>query len=353
MIRSPLFLLLISLALNLFAAKDQDMGPVSPTFQTRRESWSTPDTHPEIQLGNGVDLIYATLFQNLSFLDAVGLGGFKQEIYAQSLFLRRLYLVFGLGGVEYKAMDGSSGYWPFPLASMLTQGQRVLVVLTGISYEEFLNFLTNGNLDLFYKRKYSSHGVKICEKTDTLEEVKIKNPLRSFESTEIVLGLDFPFGGVGTVLPNGGCVGPRGWEIKKGKLKKNKQIGHLHLYARSFPSSNRTAILIGIESCAPGSQNQLGCDHNLLSGIRNQTINRSVSGGSKWAQLNVSVARPAEYAGKKVHLSLRKFRDIKKRIEEILALEEKSQEGIFRKILPEDSFFATGFLWTYSEERKK
>jgi hypothetical protein len=318
------------------------------TFTVRRESWNTLETEANTQLANGIDLVYGTLFQNLSFLDRVGLSSFKEEVCDQSLLLRRLYLFLGLSGLEYRQtiMEKESP-WPFPLATVLTQGQRVLIVLEDVPSDDFLNFITENNFSLFYERKYSSHGVEFQEETRDLREVKIRKAFRRLKVTEKVLGLDFPFGGVGTPLPNGHCVGPRGMELRGRKLKKNMQLGHLHLYAQDFPIQRKTAILVGIEGCAPGTKNQLGCTHNILSGLRNQKVNRSVSGGMKWARLEVSPSPPAEYEGKIVRLSRQEFEEIKAKIKMILNMEEEEQKALFKKILPEDGFYVKGFLWTY------
>lgn len=320
------------------------------TFNVRRESWNTLETEANTQLANGIDLVYGTLFQNLSFLDTVGLTSFKKEVCDQSLLFRRLYLFLGLSGVEYRqATTDEVGPWPFPFATVLTQGQRVLIVFEDVTSDDFLDLITENNLSLFYERKYSSHGIELQEETGDLREVKVRKIFRRLKATEKILGLDFPFGGVGTQLPNGYCVGPRGMELRGKTLKRNNQLGHLHLYAQDFPVQRKTAILIGVEGCAPGTKNQLGCTHNILSGLRNQKINRSVSGGSKWARLEVSPSPPAEYEGKIVRLSRKKFEDIKAKMKVILSMTEEEQKTLFRKILPEEGFYVTGFLWTYHE----
>lgn len=315
------------------------------TSTTSQSSWNTVDIEPEEQLSNSTDLIYNTLFQNLSFLDTIGLGHFKDEVYEQSLLLRRLYLLFLLGGIDYKTSDGQISSWPFPLATLLTQGQRVLIVLDDMAAQDFLNFITNNNLKLFYKRKYSSHGVILNKKTGVIEEVKIKNPFRQLRKTELILGLDFPFGGIGTELPDGYQVGPRGWQLKGAQFKKNRQLGHLQVYIHSFPQINKTAILIGIEACAPGFSNAW-CNHNLFSGLKNQKLNRSVSGGGKWGRLSLSSPSPAEYGGKATYLSRQKFTSlVQPKIDQIISTwDEKMQETLFSSILKMSTLEGIEFL---------
>lgn len=307
---------------------------VSSVSTVSQSSWNTADTEPEEQLINSTDLIYDTLFQNLSFLDSIGLSNFKSEVHEQSLLLRRLYLLFLLGDVECRTREGHISSWPFPLATLLTQGQRVLIILDGVTGQDFLNFLSNNQSDLFYRRKYSSHGVILNKETGTIEEVKIKSLFRQLKKTEIIFGLDFPFGGVGTELPKGYRVGPRGFQLKGSKIKKDRQLGHLQVYMQFFPQINKTAILIGIEACAPGCHNEW-CRHNLLSGLRNQTLNRSVSGGRKWSTLSLSHASPAEYGGKVIYVSKDKFDQLicPKINQIILGWSEEKQQAFFRQIL--------------------
>lgn len=316
-------------------------------FRVSEDSWSTLQTPGCQQLENAVSLVYGTLFQNLNFIDQHGWDKFKKEIIDQSLLLRRLYLFLGLGELWYQPEGGDKTPWPFPLATCLTQGQRVSIILEGISSKEFLNFMTGNNLRLLYKRKYSSHGAEQEKETRTIKEIKIKSILRRIKATEIVLGMDFPFGGIGNPLPDGSLVGPRGWECSDGRLKKKRQIGHLHLYAQDFPEEDKSIILIGIEGCAPGTSNQLGCNHNMFSGLKNQKVHRSVSGGSKWSQLDTEHLPPSEYMGKTVYVSSNKFEDIKQKINFFLSFNEEIQKSIFKTILPKEAFYVTGFLWTY------
>ena len=318
-----------------------------PSFFVTEESWSRVDRSEYSQLMNSIDLVYGTLFQNLNFLEEQGWGQFRTEVYNQSLMLRRLYLVFGLGNLLYQSQGEESRPWPFPLATCLTQGQRVSIVLDGVSSREFLNFITGNKLSLFYKRKYSSHGVAQKKDSTEIQEIKIKSILRRIKPTETILGMDFPFGGIGNPLPDGARVGPRGYEVSGRRLKKHKQLGHLHLYAQDFPTENNSVILIGIEGCAPGTSNQLGCNHNMFSGLKNQKVHRSVSGGAKWSKLARSYLPPSEYMGKTVHFTRKKFEDVTKKADFFLSLDEDTQKRIFKTILPKDGFYVTGFLWTY------
>ncbi len=304
--------------------------------------WNTQETPPIEQMLNGINLVYATLFPDVTKLSKLGLKGdnlkkYETEVANQTQFFQRLYLFFKYAGVHYQSKAGMRGVWPFPLATVLTQGQRIFIELDGITPEEFLDFLTNGEMNLLDKRRYSSHGIVYnADKTNIIEK-KIKTPLQKRSKTEALYGMNFSFGGVGNKLPDGNFVGPRGWEISsKGKVDKSKQTGHLHLVTRYFPKEKKTILLIGVEACAPETKNQFGCAHNVLSGLRNQTKNTSVSGGSKWAALAEEEA-PTEYKGKYVWVGKGQFDDIKKKITQVLAGEDEMQlRKLFQEILAEN-----------------
>jgi hypothetical protein len=317
------------------------------SFTVSQDTWNTLETPTNQQLSNGIDLIYGTLFQNTSILQEMGLKKYKMEVLSQSLLFRRFFLLLGLGDFSYHSEGGKSSPWPFPLATALTQGQRVLIELDGVSAKEFLSFLTAHHSKLLHRRRYSSHGATLKSRRSPITEIKIKSPFRRFSKREKAFGMDFPFGGVGSVLPNGNRVGPRGLEfsVKKNRLIKGSQLGHLHIYAKDFPRE-RSVVLLGIEGCAPGSSNQLGCTHNITSGMRNQKLRRSSSGGLKWSKMDLNIPPPAEYGGKKIYLNRVNFLTIKARIFLLLTRGEENQESLFKKILPMDGAQAKRFLWT-------
>jgi len=321
------------------------------SFIVSQDTWNTVDTPTNQQLSNGIDLIYGTLFQNIPVLEEMGLKKYEKETWDQSLLFRRVFLFFGLGGLSYHSEDGESGSWPFPLATALTQGQRVLIELDGVTATEFLDFLTYHHPRLFHKRRYSSHGVVLRGTKSLVTEIKIKNPLRKLSKNEEILGMNFPLGGVGNILPNNNLVGPLGSEfsVKTRRLLKKTQLGHLHVYTQDFPGPQKAVILMGVEGCAPGSSNQLGCTHGITSGMRNQRLRRGSSGGLKWSKMDLKISPPAEYGGKKIYLTREDFLKIEGRVHELISEEEKSQELLFKKILPMDGAQAKRVLWTYNQ----
>ncbi|UNM06590.1 MAG: hypothetical protein H6925_02645 [Holosporaceae bacterium] len=116
-------------------------------------------------------------------------------------------------------------------------GTTYFIELDGITSDAFLEWLTGGNMALLPRRKYSSHGVRLV--SGQFQEVKIKNIFRRLNRNEKIYGMNFPLGGVGNQLPNGNLVGPLGFEysLKKNRLSKKKQLGHLHIYTHDFPDS--------------------------------------------------------------------------------------------------------------------
>lgn len=323
---------------------------VFPYVKKKRTSWSEPTMNHQDQLLNGVTLMQDTLFQDVHHLHHMHLGlkrkKFQHEIQRQELVLRRLFLLFAMGGLQYRS-ETMTDYrpWPFPVATALTQGQRVMIQLQGVSAHQFLDFITNGHSTTFHKRNYSSHGIQ--ETADgEIYEVKIKTPFRRVLKTEKLLGMNFPLGGLGSSLPDGKIVGPMGREysIGKQKLHKKKQVGHLHLYTRDFPARNVSVILVGIESCAPGTSNQFGCTHNLLSGIKNQKVRRSSSGGLKWSKIKTDYEAPREYGGKVIILTADQYAQITMAIKDILAKPLEDQKEILYKVLQSNAAEAMTFL---------
>ncbi len=321
------------------------------TILPRRDSsiWSPPEAHPVVQFGSSVELMMETAFQNTEALQEMGVARFSAVTRQQELLFRRLLLLIGMGGLMYRG-ENAQNYepWPFPLASSLTQGQRIFIELNGISSEAFLAWLTGGNMGLLPQRKYSSHGVRVV--SGQLQEVKIKSPFRRLNRNERMYGMNFPLGGVGNELPNGSLVGPFGFEYSLGKsrLSRKKQLGHLHIYTHDFPDRRQSVVLIGIESCGPGTNNQFGCSHTAMSAIRNQRLNRSTSGGLKWARMHsLESSPPAEYKGKVLYLTQGKFDLIQRRVTFILSKTLDEQKKLYSIFLRRTGERCKNFLMSY------
>ena len=332
----------------LFSLLLSDSFSAASPFHKRRRlsSWSDPNATHHIQLENSVALIQDTLFQNKALMGQMGLE--KRKYYVttdeQEKCLRRLFYFIGAAGLMYRG-ESNQYYqsWPFPVATALTQGQRVYIDLRGMPSSEFIDWLTGANPNLLFKRSFSSHGVR--KEGSIYNERKIKSPLRRIKRRERIYGMNFPLGGVGNELPNGNLIGPYGREFstKKNRLYKNKQIGHLHIYSHDFPEDRVSVILVGIESCAPHSSNQFGCNHNMFSGVRNQRLNRSSSGGLKWSQItSLDQPPPAEYKGKVIEITADYAKYIIGKAEALLQLPEERQKATF-----------SGFLRLNGEQAKR
>ncbi|MEI8320856.1 MAG: hypothetical protein WCG05_02440 [Alphaproteobacteria bacterium] len=320
------------------------------------ESWNQVDNPPEEQISNSVDLMYATLFQDPDRFREISFFGPTAELawkitQAKAVFLRRLYLALGLGNLQYTDQDNNINTcsWPFPVATALTQGQRIMIILKGVPMTEFLEFLSSGNQGLYEKRSFSSHGVIFSN--GQFQEIKIKSSFRGFSSREGNLSLNFALGWVGSPLPNGNYVYVDGGEFcaqTKSPLPK-RQLGHLLIFWKQFPDQNTDVLLIGLEGCAPGCSNIFGCSHNFLSGFAKQKKRRSSTGGVKWSQLSLGVPPPAEYGGKRLIIDREFFEYLKQRIPAILSSSEKDQERLFRLFLARDSSSCSPLLKTYNQ----
>eukprot|EP00930_Biecheleria_cincta_P052266 TRINITY_DN3751_c0_g1_i2.p1 TRINITY_DN3751_c0_g1~~TRINITY_DN3751_c0_g1_i2.p1 ORF type:complete len:1026 (-),score=156.55 TRINITY_DN3751_c0_g1_i2:137-3214(-) len=152
------------------------------------------------------------------------------------MFLKRLMLCFAMCGVYYSETGNTEqlgDLWPYPLASVLGHGSRVLIRLEDVESSEFLNFLLSGNPHVWdwksgippplKRRLAATHSVEL---TDTGQVIEKK--LRVTSAAETVqnisdgirgkhMGLDLPIGGPGNPSPFGKehLVGFRGEVIRK------------------------------------------------------------------------------------------------------------------------------------------
>lgn len=166
------------------------------------------------------------------------------------MFLKRLMLCFAMCGVYYSETGNTEqlgDLWPYPLASVLGHGSRVLIRLEDVESSEFLNFLLSGNPHVWdwksgippplKRRIAATHSVEL---TDTGQVVEKK--LRATSATDTVqnlsdgirgkhMGLDLPIGGPGNPSPFGKehVVGFRGEVIRK------KQMAEKHGFWTSSP----------------------------------------------------------------------------------------------------------------------
>lgn len=179
------------------------------------------------------------------------------QTYSDSIsFLKRLFICLALCGVHFVEDDNLQVLgqeWPFPLASLLGHGGRILFRVEDVDVYNFLNFLLKGDEEAhdwkqsipppFLKRLAATHGVDVVEgciferklKATNLNDVA-NNVADGFQGKH--LGLDLPLGGLGNISPvwklgekSHAHIGFRGEAILSdtNMPKAGIQGGHLYL----------------------------------------------------------------------------------------------------------------------------
>jgi len=238
----------------------------------------------------GTVLMYQTLFaMNLRPpSNAISTWISPEEIRLHDLrvmFLKRLLLAFVVCGLTFTSDTNGSRHrsWPFPMASALCHGSRVMVRLNGVPWKKFLAFLFLGNEyedwnwdekgppPAMYQRRAATHSVKMGK--DGPREVRLKGLQTHQALSQNHLGMDLPLGGLGNPGPTSktshGCmVGPSGVPFRKSRgdmrgpcaelRKKTGQktyeyvssIQHGHLYVRwdDFGSQCTRKLVVGRKS---------------------------------------------------------------------------------------------------------
>jgi len=183
----------------------------------------------------------------------------NEEIYdfdQKVLFLKRLVLCIAVCRLSFTDENNGTALrpWPFPLASSLCHGCRVLFHLSDVSYQELLNLLLSGDGPSvswdgqgvptpFYARKAASHRVVMKRSTLQLREVKVEGISALGRGH---LGMDIPVGGLGNPTPllqeEGLYVGPAGVPYRADAhgpvYNTQHQNGHLYVRCEDFGSSD-------------------------------------------------------------------------------------------------------------------
>lgn len=240
---------------------------------------------------NDAVLMYQTIFAQNS-PDFTGCKWLSDDDVLQHdrriLFLKRLHLCFAICHVGFTSEDNGAitRPWPFPLASVLCHGGRVLFVLNGIPHQDFLNFLMFGSVEgwdwnargvppPFASRRAATHGMEWDSTTSQLRELKLNHASAVIQRGH--LGMDLPIGGIGNPLPPNKqgqlFIGPSGVPFKakrrqKGTLKQFfggdseiptliKEIQHGHMYIRGselgmadimMPEENMPSLPVSMQS---------------------------------------------------------------------------------------------------------
>ena len=195
------------------------------------------------QFRSDVKIWYHTLFDA-----AESVGGKRlKEKHLRKLekvqnFLKRWFLSLAFVPLQCVTKDNASvkskdhpDYqqmvdFPYPLASVLSHGQRTVFKSQGITEKMLYNLLLSGDYkkapDIDYLRSFSSHGVS--EEGEGLQENKLRfgvlNTIRGVNK-----GVDIPLGGVGKRNEMGYFIGPEGQSYGRfsPKHKGKYQLGHV------------------------------------------------------------------------------------------------------------------------------
>jgi len=166
-------------------------------------------------------------------------------------FLKRLLFCLAICRLNFCTEQNSATFrpWPYPLASAICHGGRILIRLDGVKWRDFINLLLFGDPGWhdwevdgvplpFVPRWAASHAVRLKGNTSQPYEVKMtKRHTRRNIADGLLshhLGMPLPLGGLGNPCPevaNQGelFVGPAGTPYSATGYVKDIQNGHLYL----------------------------------------------------------------------------------------------------------------------------
>ncbi|MDP2193852.1 MAG: hypothetical protein Q8K36_04950, partial [Alphaproteobacteria bacterium] len=281
-----------------------------------------------------------------------------QDLKARRNFIKRVYLMLAHMPLlcDYNnnasVLDKANELYqdpmpfPYPLASALSHGGRILIVLEGMSDREFFNVLLSGKEDtqcIAEKRRFASHAVEQCN--GKIYETKVLMGLVDAISGD-QYGVNIPFGGVGNKNELGYEIGITGHSYNETDAKhvKNYQLGHVFILRDRF--KEKSVLLMGVESTEPGGKSPFltgGKTHDITSGIKDQTLNRSVTGGQKWLPLMGDLA-PGNYGGLIVTITPEIFAQLKVIWDHFLAIPDDELENFFLELLSRNGLEAKAYL---------
>jgi hypothetical protein len=304
----------------IFADYRQDYSQYLKSFSIHQGTWE-----PVKQSGNQVEIqgkadvliLLHTLFPTVEGAKRVGANTAQyQETIEKAEALKRFLIMMKVAklhlvtAAQQNLNKNSVGVvWPYALASAFGHGQRILVTLNGVKSEELLSFLlgqTNGKYpDFVKKRAVSSHGVRQLA-DGSLEEIKMSSILGA--TTNLFKGalgkhlyINYSWGGIGQIGPDGMLNGVSGkrYNPATGKVDDGTKLGHLYIFHENL-DKGVSAVLFGVETCSPGSENPYGVSHGIQSGMHDLKKNRPVNGGTKMQGLFGPDFAPAEYGGMRI-----------------------------------------------------
>ena len=212
------------------------------------------------------------------------------------------------------------------------------------------NLLLSGNQNktpiIDFGRMFASHGVH--EADGKLVEDKLMAGMGASHH-----GVNVPLGGVGNINP-AGIIGPEGqsYEINSDVSKGEYQLGHVYIRRDHF--RNFDSLLMGVESTAPGRSSPFltgGKSHDITSGMKDATLNKSSTGGQKWEVLLGSRA-PATYGGLSVQINPTRLARLERLFDIVFSMPTEEQEALFKELLVCKATEANAFLREHSQLRE-
>ena len=209
-------------------------------------------------------------------------------------FIERLFTLLYYGGVLYKSKGGSWTPWNTyggqrgPVTSVISHGARIIVQLpkaplSGPATDNtFFTWLMGGMTALAgMGKKFASHTINqasppeklfgarkkyITEKKVGLKEKNMHHHVRNYGRHH---RYNLPIGGSGNTNPWSG-----------NRIGANGQHGHLYVYYQAPTHHTYGALMMGIESEAPGASGQTGHGHGMSGSSEEFTA----FGVRKWVQ---------------------------------------------------------------------
>lgn len=298
----------------------------------------------------------------------------KAMVQAQdkALFLKRLILFLHYAGVKVAYQNNdirNQCAWDLPLAALFGHGQRFLIELNdGLNAKSVVKYLAHpkkGKKKIYKKRMMASHATRLIKRH--MFELKYGKKLTKdgrlkssfFAKVGGVFGalrdgilgrhhgFDLAYGGLGNPsLPVmrkkkmvKTIIGPSGHILYADTLKRVPKMQHGHLYMHVQQHGKQTgALLVGLESSAPGKKSIYNNKHSFASGIKDSTKEASVSGGHKWQRIALrdaagKMVKIGQYGGVRATVSQQQFKGIQKKIEDFLSAPQEVQEEKMRAIL--------------------
>lgn len=201
----------------------------------------------------------------------------------------RIALLYRYGGFMYRKEAGDKWKpFPYPVASLLSHGGRVLIGVrdeaeTG-SREAFVNWLWTGKAvgksfdppKCVAGRTASTHGVNFDGDAIAETKGKVSGLKGMLSSDRDNFGMNVPVGGFGSIDSNGKAVDDKG------------QHGHILFFVRRAGEKDKKwdcAVLIGCEGSEPGMTDQFGHKHDW----RGKSSAISPTGGQKWKKMKAKI----------------------------------------------------------------